>query len=41
MGIPAADTRRLARARRDLLERTLIWNQRHLMTVLREYEDFC
>jgi putative transposase len=19
----------------------LIWNQRHLMTVLREYEDFC
>ena len=21
--------------------RTLIWNQRHLMTVLREYEDFC
>ena len=26
--------------RRELLERTLIWNQRHLMTVLREYEDF-
>jgi putative transposase len=26
--------------RRDLLDRTLIWNQRHLMTVLREYEDF-
>ena len=25
--------------RRELLERTLIWNQRHLMTVLREYED--
>jgi len=24
----------------ELLERTLIWNQRHLMTVLREYEDF-
>jgi hypothetical protein len=23
-----------------LLDRTLIWNQRHLMTVLREYEDF-
>ena len=22
------------------LDRTLIWNQRHLMTVLREYEDF-
>lgn len=27
--------------RRDLLDRTLIWNQRHMMTVLREYEDFC
>jgi hypothetical protein len=27
--------------RRKLLDRTLIWNQRHLMTVLREYEDFC
>jgi hypothetical protein len=26
--------------RRELLNRTLIWNQRHLMTVLREYEDF-
>ena len=26
--------------RRELLDRTLIWNQRHLMTVLREYEDF-
>ena len=26
--------------RRELLGRTLIWNQRHLMTVLREYEDF-
>ena len=25
--------------RRELLERTLIWNQRHLMTVLREHED--
>jgi putative transposase len=23
------------------LDRTLIWNQRHLMTVLHEYEDFC
>jgi putative transposase len=21
--------------------RSLTWNQRHLMTVLREYEDFC
>jgi hypothetical protein len=27
--------------RRELLDRTLTWNQRHLMTVLREYEDFC
>jgi transposase len=26
--------------RRELLDRTLIWNQRHLITVLREYEDF-
>jgi len=23
-----------------LLDRTLVWNQRHLMTVLREYEGF-
>ena len=27
--------------RRELLDRTLIWNQRHLMIVLREYEGFC
>jgi hypothetical protein len=26
--------------RRELLDRTLVWNQRQLMTVLREYEDF-
>jgi putative transposase len=26
--------------RRELLDRTLIWKQRHLMTVLRESEDF-
>jgi transposase InsO family protein len=26
--------------RRELLYRTLVWNQRHLMTVLREYEGF-
>ena len=26
--------------RRELLNRTLIWNHRHLMMVLREYEDF-
>ena len=27
--------------RRELLDRTLIWNQRHLMTVPREHEDSC
>jgi hypothetical protein len=26
--------------RRELLDCTLIWNQRHLMVVQREYEDF-
>jgi transposase InsO family protein len=26
--------------RRELLHRTLVWNQRHLTTVLREYENF-
>jgi putative transposase len=26
--------------RRELLDRTLAWNQRHPMIVLREYEDF-
>ena len=26
--------------RRELLDRTLVWNQYHLITVLREYEDF-
>jgi zinc transporter ZupT len=26
--------------RREPLDRTLIWNQRHVMSVLREYEDF-
>jgi Integrase core domain len=31
--------RRIGSCRRELLDRTLIWNQRHLMTVLREYED--
>jgi putative transposase len=29
----------IGNCRRELLDRTLIWNQRHLMTVLREYED--
>lgn len=27
--------------RRELLDRTLIWNHRHLMAVLLDYEDFC
>jgi putative transposase len=27
--------------RRELPDQTLLWNQRHLMIVLREYEDFC
>jgi hypothetical protein len=27
--------------RRELPDRTLAWNQRHLKTVLREYGDFC
>ncbi len=27
--------------RRELLDRTLTWNQHHLMMVLRDYEDFC
>jgi putative transposase len=26
--------------RRELMDRTLVWNQRHLMAVLRAYEDF-
>jgi len=30
----------IGNCRRELLDRTLVWNQRHLMTVLREYEDF-
>jgi putative transposase len=30
----------IASCRRELLDRTLAWNQRHLMAVLREYEDF-
>jgi putative transposase len=33
--------RYIGRCRRELLERTLVWSRRHLMTVLREYEDFC
>ena len=30
----------IGNCRRELLDRTLVWNQRHLMIVLREYEDF-
>ncbi|MEV7864344.1 integrase core domain-containing protein, partial [Streptomyces hirsutus] len=26
--------------RRELLDRTLVWNQRHLLHALREFEDF-
>jgi transposase InsO family protein len=26
--------------RRELLDHTIIWNQRHLLHALREYEDF-
>jgi hypothetical protein len=33
--------RRIGSWRRELLDRTLIWNLRHLRMVLREYEDFC
>jgi Integrase core domain len=32
--------RLIGSCRREMLDRTLVWNQRHLMTVLREYEDF-
>jgi putative transposase len=32
--------RSIGSCRRELLDRTLTWNQRHPMTVLREYEDF-
>ncbi|WP_433229198.1 integrase core domain-containing protein [Actinomadura formosensis] len=27
--------------RRELLDRTLIWNRRHLLHALREFETFC
>lgn len=32
--------RRIHSCRRELLDRTLIWNQRHLLHALREYEKF-
>ncbi|HLK00865.1 MAG TPA: hypothetical protein VKU39_13285 [Streptosporangiaceae bacterium] len=31
----------ISSCRRELLDRTLIWNQRHLIAVLRDYEDLC
>jgi transposase InsO family protein len=30
----------ICKSRCELLDRTLSWNKRHLMTILREYEDF-
>jgi hypothetical protein len=33
--------RRVASCRRELLDRTPVCNQRHLMVVLRQYEDSC
>ena len=32
--------RRVASRRRELPDRTLVWNQRHLMIALRQYQDF-
>jgi putative transposase len=32
--------RRVRTLRRELLDRMLIWNQRHLIDALREYDDF-
>jgi hypothetical protein len=40
-GAGSGTPRWIGSCRRELLERTLVWNQRHQMTVLREYEDFC
>jgi hypothetical protein len=44
MSVSSADevfgTSRVLTCRRELLDRTLIWNQRHLPHVLREYETF-
>jgi hypothetical protein len=33
-------SRRVQTCRRELLDRTLIWNQRHLLHALREFEGF-
>ncbi|MGH3373750.1 MAG: integrase core domain-containing protein [Actinoallomurus sp.] len=32
--------RRVQTCRRELLDRTLVWNQRHLLHALREFERF-
>ncbi len=40
MSVNSIMERWIGSCRRELLDRTLAWNQRHLMTVLREYEDF-
>jgi len=39
-GMNSVMERWIGSCRRELLDRTLVWNQRHLMAVLREYEDF-
>lgn len=41
MRMNAIMERWIGSCRRELLDQTLIWNWRHLMTVLREYEGFC
>jgi hypothetical protein len=40
MGGNSIMERRIGSCRRELLDRTLVLNQRHLTIVLREYEDF-
>jgi Integrase core domain len=40
LGMNSIMERWVGSCRRELLDRTLVWNQRHLMIVLREYEDF-
>jgi hypothetical protein len=40
MGGNSIMERRIGGCRRELLDRTLVLNQRHLTIVLREYEDF-
>jgi putative transposase len=40
-GMNAFMERWVQTCRRELLDRTLIWNQRHLLRALREFEQFC